>query len=63
MDEILKSIITGFPSFAGLVLLSYVLWRQNEKLLAVLIDEVRELRQEIADLKKAIQNFSFPTRQ
>lgn len=60
MDTVFADLLKGFPTFAGLVILCYVLWRQNDKLLTVLIDEVRELRKELADLKTAIQNFKFP---
>lgn len=60
MDDIIKTLLTGFPTFAGLVLFIYFLWKQNDKLLSVLIDEVRGLRVEIASLKEAIKNFKFP---
>jgi len=42
VDEILKAIITGAPSFLGLVFLSYVLMQQNAKLLDALLDFSRK---------------------
>ncbi len=36
MDELLKSVITGMPSFIGLVLAVIVLREQNQRLLAMI---------------------------
>lgn len=60
MDDIIKSILQGFPTFAGLVLVIYILWKQNDRLLTVFISELQALRAELRELKTAIQEFKFP---
>jgi len=36
VDELVKSVLAGLPSFAGLILAIYVLREQNQRLLAML---------------------------
>lgn len=61
MDEILKAIITGAPSFLGLVFLSYVLMQQNAKLLDALLGFSRkcmEFERRIDAIDRGVRSLS-----
>jgi hypothetical protein len=60
MDEIIKNILEGFPSLAALVLVVYILWKQNDRLLAALLSELQQLREELYNLKTVIESFKEP---
>jgi hypothetical protein len=43
MDEFVKYIITNLPNYAGFVLLAYVLWRLNNRLLDAVLSRLDAL--------------------
>ena len=54
MDELVRLMLENLPSFVGLILAVYVLWRQNEKLLEEFFSEMDEIKAEIADLRQKL---------
>lgn len=54
MDELVRLMLENLPSFVGLILAVYVLWRQNEKLLEEFFGEMDEIKAEIADLRQKL---------
>ena len=54
MDELLKTIITNAPNLLGLVVLAYVLYRQNERLMSNILDDTEELKQVVQHLTARI---------
>lgn len=55
MDELVKLVVEQFPTFLGLILLAWVLLRQNERLLDTLFDELDNLSTDLADLRKQVE--------
>lgn len=61
MDEVIKAVITGAPSFLGLVFLAYVLMQQNAKLLDALLDfskKCMEFERRIDALDQSVRSLS-----
>lgn len=51
MEDLLKLVITNAPNLLGLVVLAWILWRQNERMLSALLERVAVLEQTVAALK------------
>lgn len=61
MDELLKAVVTGAPSFLGLVFLAYVLMKQNERLLSAVLDysqKCSEFENKITALEREVRSMS-----
>jgi len=55
MEELIKLVIEQSPTFIGLLLLAFVLYRQNERLLDNLFDEIDNLASEVDLMRKDIE--------
>lgn len=51
MDDFLRYLIEQFPTLMGLLLLSFVLYRQNNKLLADLLERIEYLERQVNDVR------------
>lgn len=62
MDEVLKAVVTGAPTFLGLVALAYVLNSQNNKYLEVvlkMLNECVKTQTELQALRDAIRRMAL----
>jgi hypothetical protein len=50
MDDITKYIIANVPNMIGFAMLSYVLYEQNKKLMAAVLDRLDELEEKVQAL-------------
>jgi hypothetical protein len=54
MDDFLKWVFSNAPSLAGLLILVWILYRQNERLTGALLDEMEDLKAQISVLAERI---------
>ena len=59
MEQMITNLIERFPTFLGLVLLAYVLYRQNQQMLNAWLGQLEGLRKEIRELIEAIRNTDY----
>lgn len=52
--EIGQIIIGTFPNLAGLAVLAFILYRQNERLLTELFERIDDLEAQVAEIKQAL---------
>lgn len=62
MDEIWKVIVTSAPNLIGLVVLAYVLYRQNDRLLTALLVRVETLEAKLETLQANLSGQSLDGR-
>ena len=54
MDEIFSIVVSQFPTFAGLIVLAIILYRQNEKLLDKFFTELDDIRERLTEIEKRL---------
>lgn len=53
-NQIGQIIIETFPNLAGLAILAFILYRQNERLLTELFERIDDLEAQVAEIKMAL---------
>ena len=54
MDEIAKVVIEQFPTFAGLIILTVILHRQNERLLDEFFIQLDDMQERLGEIEKRL---------
>jgi len=47
MEDIVKYILTNAPNLIGFAVLSYILWRMNERLMTAVLDRLDKLEDKV----------------
>jgi hypothetical protein len=50
MDNFIMTLVENSPTYAGLAILAWVLWRQNERMLSALLERVSILESKVTAL-------------
>jgi len=51
MDEFIKSLLERLPDFGGLLLLAYILYQQNNRLMDTILQEIDALKDDVEELR------------
>lgn len=54
MEDLIKTLVEQAPNLVGLAILAYVLYRQNNTLLATLIERIDTLEEKVEQLSKQV---------
>ena len=57
MDTLFSQMLERFPTFLGLIILAYVLYRQNERLLSELLDKIDELEERLRAIEDQLRGY------
>jgi hypothetical protein len=51
MENLIGQVFQNWPSLAGLIMLAWVLYRQNERLMTAVLDDIKALTERVEALE------------